>query len=202
MIDLETPAKSFVANGGIWAYSTLFVATFIEAFFPPIPSDVVVLFCALMIARGDLHWLPCLAASFLGGSLGALLVYWFGATHGRSYFLERPRLFVTPERFLSAEAHFQRYGNLVLALNRALMGGRSFGFLLAGLMHHRLASVMLYGLSGILGWYLLLFFLGIRFGTLANRIVNGIMLAVIALAALSLISLALSRLLFRARSKQ
>ncbi len=201
MIDLEATAKSFVANGGIWAYSTLFLATFVEAFFPPIPSDVLVLFCALMISRGDLHWLPCLASSFVGGSLGALLVYWFGAVHGRSYFLEKPRLFVTPERFLSAEVHFQRYGNLVLALNRTLLGGRSFGFLVAGLMHHRLASVMLYGLSGILGWYLLLFFLGVKFGALASRIVNGIMMMVLAVAVLSFVSLALSRFLFRTRTK-
>lgn len=201
MIDLEGPAKSFVSHGGIWAYLTLFAATFVEAFFPPIPSDVVVILCALMIARGDLLWLPCLASSFIGGSLGALLVYWFGSAHGRSYFLEKPRLFVTPQRFLSAEVHFRRYGNLILLLNRALMGGRSFGFLLAGLMHHRLSSVLLYGLGGILAWYILLFFLGVRFGALASKMVNGIILAVMSVAALSLLSLLLSRLLFRSRTK-
>ncbi len=201
MIDrLEDIARSFVSAGGRWAYLTLFATTFIEAFFPPIPSDVVVIFCALMIARGELSWLPCLAASFIGGSLGALLVYRFGATHGRSYFLARPRLFVTPKHFLKAEQHFRRYGDLVLLLNRALVGGRSLGFLIAGLMHHHLSRVLLYGLSGILAWYLLLFFLGIRFGHLAHRIVDAIIIGVMCLAALSLLSLLLSRLLFSNRN--
>jgi membrane protein DedA with SNARE-associated domain len=197
MPDLESLTKSFVSNGGLWAYLTLFVTTFIEAFFPPIPSDVVVLFCALMLAQGELHWLPCLASSFAGGSLGALLVYRFGAVHGRSYFLGGPRLFVTPERFLAAEGHFKRYGNLILILNRALVGGRSFGFLVAGLMHHRLRDVLLYGLTGILAWYLLLFYLGVRFGVLATRLVNGLVVVVMSVMILSLVSLILSRLLFR-----
>ncbi len=202
MINLEGMAKSFVSGGGIWAYLTLFATTFIEGFFPPIPSDVVVLFCALLVSQGELHWLPCLASCFVGGSLGAMLVYWFGSAHGRSYFLSKPRLlFVTPQRFLTAESHFQRYGDIILLLNRALVGGRSFGFLLAGLMHHRLASVLLYGLSGILAWYALLFFLGVRFGSLANRMVNGIILVAMSVMALSLISLLLSRLLFRQKHR-
>lgn len=201
MVDLEGLAKSFVSGGGIWAYLTLFVTTFIEAFFPPIPSDVIVLFCALMVSRGELLYLPCLASSFVGGSLGALLVYWFGAAHGRTYFLSKTRLFVTPERFLSAESHFRRYGDLLLLLNRALIGGRSFGFLLAGLMRHRLASVLVYGLSGILAWYILLLFLGVRFGSMASRMVNGIVIVVMSVAALSLLSLVLSRLLFRQRPR-
>lgn len=195
MIDLEGLAKSFVSGGGLWAYLTLFVTTFIEGIFPPIPSDVVVLFCALLISRGELHWLPCFASAFIGGSLGALLVYWFGSAHGRSYFLARPRLFVTPERFLASEGLFKRYGNLILALNRAVVGGRSFGFLVAGLMHHRLKDVLLYGLSGIFGWYVLLFLLGVKFGGLASRLVNGIVMMVMSVLLLSLLSLIISRIL-------
>jgi membrane-associated protein len=196
-MNLEDLAKSFVSQGGLWAYLTLFLSTFIEGFFPLVPSDVVVLFCALMVSRQELHWLPCLASSFSGGAAGALLVYWFGRRHGRGYFLSARRFFITPQRFLAAEAPFKKYGNLIILLNRAIVGGRSFGFLIAGLMRHPLNQVLLYGLSGILAWYLLLLFLGTRFGAVAGRLVNGLILVVMSILILSLISLLLSRLLFK-----
>lgn len=195
MIDLEGLAKSFVSGGGLWAYLTIFFSTFIEGIFPPIPSDVVVLFCALLVSRGELHLLPSFLSAFLGGSLGALLVYWFGSAHGRSYFLSKPRLFVTPERFLAFEGLFRRYGNLILALNRAVVGGRSFGFLAAGLMRHRLRDVLAYGFSGIMAWYGLLFLLGLKFGVLASRLVTGIVMVVMAVLLLSIASLIVYRIL-------
>lgn len=195
MIDFEGLAKSFVSGGGVWAYLTIFVTTFIEGIFPPIPSDVVVLFCALLVSRGELHWLPSFLSAFIGGSLGALVVYWFGAAHGRSYFLSKPRLFVTPERFLASEAIFKRYGNLILALNRTLVGGRSFGFLAAGLTHHRLRHVLAYGISGVFVWYLLLFLLGLKFGALASQLVTGIVMVVMAVLLLSLASIIVSKFL-------
>lgn len=196
-MNLEDLARSFAAQGGLWAYLTLFLSTFLEGLFPVIPSDVVVLFCALLVSRQELHWLPCLLSSFLGGAAGALLVYWFGRRHGRGYFLSARRFFITPQQFLAAEAPFQKYGNLIILLNRAIIGGRSFGFLIAGLMRHPLKQVLLYGLSGILAWYLLLLFLGVRFGTLAGRLVHGLILVVMSILILSLISLLLSRLIFK-----
>ena len=196
-MNLESLIRAFTSQGGLWAYATIFLATFVEGFFPPLPSDVVVLFCALMVARGGLHWLPCLLAAFVGGSLGALLVYWFGAAHGRGYFLAKPRLFMSPQRFLSLEGSFHRYGNIILLLNRAVVGGRSFGFLIAGLTHYQLRRVLLYGLPGIMLWYLLLLFLGIRFGALAKQLVNGIVVVVMAVLALSALSLLISRRLLK-----
>jgi membrane protein DedA with SNARE-associated domain len=194
---LESLTRSFTSQGGLWAYVTVFLATFVEGFFPPLPSDVAVLFCALMVARGGLHWLPCLLAAFVGGSMGALVVYWFGATHGRGYFLAKPRLFMSPQRLLSLEGSFRRYGDIILFLNRAVVGGRSFGFLLAGLTHYQLRRVLLYGLPGIFLWYLMLMILGIRFGAMAKQLVNGIVVVVMALLALSVLSLLVSRRLMK-----
>jgi membrane protein DedA with SNARE-associated domain len=197
MIDLEHIAKSLASQGGIWAYLTVFVATFLEGVFPPAPSDVVVIFCAILAAQHTLHWFPIFVSAFLGGSLGALLVYWIGARKGREFFLSKPRPFLSPKRLLDMEGHFEKYGNLILALNRAVIGGRSFGFLIAGLTHYRTRKVMLYGLPGIALWYALLIWLGMAFGAQAKQFVNVIIIVVMSLILLSIISMLVTKKLMK-----
>jgi membrane protein DedA with SNARE-associated domain len=196
-MNLEAITKYFASQGGLWAYLTVFAATFIEGIFPPIPSDVVVIFCAVLAAKGSLHWMPLFLSAFLGGTLGALLVYWIGASRGRSFFLARPRPFLSPSRLLEMERHFQRFGNVILALNRAVIGGRSFGFLIAGLAGYRFKRVLAYGTPGIAAWYFLIIFLGSAFGERAEDLIKGIIATVMILLAMSALSLILTKRLFR-----
>jgi membrane protein DedA with SNARE-associated domain len=196
-MNLDDITKGLASQGGLWAYLTVFFATFIEGVFPPIPSDVVVIFCAILVAKGTLHWLPLFLASFLGGILGALLVYWAGINRGRSFFLSRPRPFLSPSRLLEMERHFQRYGNLILALNRAVIGGRSFGFLIAGLTGYHLKRVLVYGAPGIAAWYVLVIALGVFFGEQAQNMVRGIVIAVMIILAISVFSLFVSKRIFK-----
>ncbi len=196
-LDLEGITKSFAAQGGLWAYLTVFITTFVEGVFPPIPSDVVVLFCALLVAKGTLHWIPLFLSAFIGGTLGALLVYWIGYSKGRDFFLSKPRPFLSPKRLLEMESHFGRYGNIILALNRAVIGGRSFGFLIAGLTDYKFRKVMLYGTPGIVIWYIAVIALGVYFGERAKQMVNGIITVVMIIMALSVLSLIITKKLFK-----
>jgi|GEM_PF-1726058 len=196
-IDLEGITKSFASHGGLWAYLTVFITTFVEGVFPPVPSDVVVLFCALLVAKGTLHWMPLFLSAFVGGTLGALLVYWIGYSRGRDFFLSKPRPFLSPKRLLEMESHFGRYGNIILALNRAVIGGRSFGFLIAGLTDYKFRKVMLYGTPGIVVWYIVVIALGVYFGDRAKQMINGIIMVVMAILALSVISLLITKKLLK-----
>jgi membrane protein DedA with SNARE-associated domain len=196
-LDLEGITKSFASQGGLWAYLTVFFTTFIEGIFPPIPSDVVVLFCALLVAKGTLHWFPLFISALVGGTLGALLVYWIGYSKGRDFFLAKPRPFLSPQRLLEMESHFGRYGNIILAFNRAVIGGRSFGFLIAGLTGYKFRKVIVYGTPGIVLWYVLVIVLGIYFGERAKQMVNGIIMMVMIIMALSVLSLLVTKKLFK-----
>lgn len=196
-MSMEQLANALASQGGWWAYLTIFTATFLEGIFPPAPSDVVVIFCAILVGQNQLHWLPGFLSAFLGGSLGALLVYWIGLRKGRDYFLSKPRPFLSPQRLLVMESHFARYGNLILALNRAVVGGRSFGFLIAGLTGYEFKKVLLYGLPGIALWYGLLFCLGIFFGSQAKHFVNVIIIVVMSLLSISLISMIITKKLMK-----
>jgi membrane-associated protein len=192
-INLEELTKSLTSQCGLWAYLTVFLATFLEGIMPIIPSDVAVLFCALMVAKGSLHWIPLLIASFIGGALGALLVYWIGVAKGRDFFMSKPRPFLSQERLLNMESHFNQYGNIILALNRAVIGGRSFGFLIAGLTDYKFKNILTYGMPGIFIWYLLIIALGVYFGEQAKQMINGIIAAVMIIIILSVISLLITK---------
>lgn len=196
-IDLEGITKSFAAHGGLWAYLTVFAATLVEGIFPLIPSDVAVLFCALLVAKGTLHWLPLFLSAFVGGTLGALLVYWIGYSKGRDFFLTKPRPFLSPKRLLEMEGHFEKYGNIILAFNRAITGGRSLGFLIAGLVDYKFKKVLVYSIPGIFLWYVMIIGLGIYFGDRAKQIINGIIMVIMLILALSVISLLITKKLFR-----
>jgi membrane protein DedA with SNARE-associated domain len=98
---------------------------------------------------------------------------------------------------LLMEGQFAKYGNLILALNRAVVGGRSFGFLIAGLTGYSFKKVLLYGLPGIALWYGLLLCLGIFFGAQAKQFVNVIIIVVMSLLALSLVSVIVTKKLMK-----
>jgi membrane protein DedA with SNARE-associated domain len=134
-----------------------------------------------------------LALSFSGGILGALLVYWVGARHGRSWLLAKPRPFLSPKRIMAMESHFGKYGNLILALNRAVIGGRSVGFLVAGVSRYPLRKVLAYGAPGTLAWYVLLVALGMVFGEQAKQFIKAVIFIVMALLALWVVSLVITR---------
>jgi membrane protein DedA with SNARE-associated domain len=95
------------------------------------------------------------------------------------------------------EGHFKKYGNIILALNRAVIGGRSFGFLIAGLTDYQFRKVVIYGTPGILLWYALVIALGIYFGERAKQMVNGIIMVVMIIMALSALSLLVTKKLFK-----
>ncbi|HTY07627.1 MAG TPA: DedA family protein [Candidatus Edwardsbacteria bacterium] len=192
-MNLDDLVRSLAAQSGAWAYLALFLGTFIEGFFPPLPSDVIVLFCTLLVAQRHLYWLSVLALSFAGAMAGTLLVYWFGARHGRGWVLAKHRPFLPPRRFLAMESHFGKYGNLILALNRVVVGGRSVGFLVAGLSHYPLRKVLAYGAPGTFAWYVLLMALGLAFGERAGHLVQAIIYGAMALVVLSVVSLAVTR---------
>lgn len=194
-MNLDDITKGLASQGGLWAYLTVFLATFIEGIFPPVPSDVVVIFCAVLAAKGTLHWMPLFLSAFLGGTLGALLVYWIGNSRGRSFFLSRP--FLSPSRLLEMERHFQRYGNIILVLNRAVIGGRSFGFLIAGLAGYRFNRVLAYGALGIAPWYIMVIGLGMIFGEKAEGLIKVIIIGVMILLAISVLSVIITKKLFR-----
>jgi len=145
-----------VAKAGPAAPLLLFLASFLEYVFPPVPGDLVAVLGAWYATHGGLSWTVLFVSLSFGAVAGTSFDWrlgrWLGArlddrvAVGR---LDRDRL----ERF---ERAYRRWGGLLLIVNRFLPGVRAFFFLAAGAAGIPLWKVLLYGGISAALWNVLL----------------------------------------------
>ncbi len=143
--DLARRLESVLGKTGPAAPLLLFLASFLEYVFPPVPGDAVAVLGAWYATHGGLSWSVLFTALLLGAIAGTAFDWrlgrWLGArldhraAVGR---LDRDRL----ERF---ERAYRRWGGLLLVVNRFLPGVRAFFFIAAGAARIPLWKVLLYG---------------------------------------------------------
>ena len=69
-----------------YGYLGVFLLILIENIFPPIPSEVILLFGGFMIKYSNLKMILMILASTLGSLIGAIILYYIG------YLLNKERL--------------------------------------------------------------------------------------------------------------
>ena len=114
----------------------LFFAAFLEAV-PVlgsfIPGSTVILSLSALIATGQLHFVPVLAATFTGAAIGDGTAFWIGHRHPdvfrKVWPLNRPR-----EAVKRSEAFFQKHGGKAVVLARFLPPIRAFVPITAGVL--------------------------------------------------------------------
>jgi membrane protein DedA with SNARE-associated domain len=138
------------------------LATAGETFFPPVPSEGVLLVGGYLASLGRLG-LASLILWSTAGSLGsALMLYYLGAWLGR----DRSRALLTRlplvrnSDFDRCEAWFARRGRQTVFYGRMIPGIRSFVSLPAGIERMPIVTFVLYTTVGSLGWNSLLIGLG------------------------------------------
>jgi membrane protein DedA with SNARE-associated domain len=154
--DLVRRLDAVLAKAGPAAPLVLFLASFLEYVFPPVPGDAVAVLGGWYATHGGLSWAVLFSALSLGALAGTAFDWrlgrWLGArldhraAVGR---LDRDRL----ERF---ERAYRRWGGLLLVANRFLPGIRAFFFLAAGATGIPLWKVLLYGGISAALWNVLL----------------------------------------------
>ncbi len=154
--DLARRLESVLGKAGPAAPLLLFLASFLEYVFPPVPGDAVAVLGAWYATHGGLSWTVLFASLSIGAMAGTAfdwrLGLWLGArlddraAAGR---LDRVQL----ERF---ERAYRRWGGLLLVANRFLPGVRAFFFVAAGAARIPLWKVMLYGGVSAALWNVLL----------------------------------------------
>ena len=143
-------AEGFIAAGG---YPGLMVLCFLGNANIPVPSEAVLPFGGLLVARGrfDLHavaWLGTLASV-----LGSLASYAFGAWLGKGFLLKYGKyVLMRTSEIEHAERWFERYGLQVTLWGRFVPVVRSFVSLPAGMVRSNLAVFTLYSFLGSLPW--------------------------------------------------
>jgi membrane protein DedA with SNARE-associated domain len=146
-------------------YAVIGLGAALENLIPPIPADTFVLLGAFLAARGraDVWLVWAVTWSFNVGS--ALLVYWIGHRHGRTFFEQGLGRHVLNEHQLGRMQHFyRRFGPLAIFFTRFLPGLRAVVPAFAGVSHQRFLPVAIpvAAASGL--WYGALVWLGATAG--------------------------------------
>ncbi len=134
-------------------YGGIALVIFIEAIFPPIPSDLIVPIAGLLIARGEMHVPGVLLSAVLGTVSSALVVYGLGYKAGEPLIRKLVRrygrwLLVGEDELNRALRLFDRYGHIVIMGGHLIPGVRSLISLPAGMSHMPLPRFVIYTTLG------------------------------------------------------
>lgn len=146
----------------------IFIMTFLESTFMPIPCEVVMIPAGYLIHQGVFEWYILWPISIIGTIAGASFNYLIARYLGRKLFLRYGKYFLmTPEKMAKLEAFFAKHGTFSTFIGRLIPGIRHFISFPAGLAKMELGMfVFTTALGGGL-WMGILLLLGYHIG--ANK---------------------------------
>jgi len=153
-----------------WLYVALFISSYVENIFPPLPGDTVTVFGAYLVGISRLNFYITYIVTSLGSIFGFMTPYFIGLKLGRKYFIDNEVRFVKMENILKLETWFQKYGYWLIAVNRFLASIRSIVSLVAGFSRLNSLKVMILGLVSVLVWNGILIYAGMNIGEQWNII--------------------------------
>lgn len=167
------------------------VAAALETFFPPVPSEGVLLLGGYLAGIGRMSFLSLILWSTVGSVASALLMYYIGWFLGpqRSRALLRRIPLMRDQDIDRGEAWFARRGRSAVLFGRMIPGVRSVISLPAGIERMPLMVFVTYTTIGSLAWNSLLIYLGHQAGRNWDRISGyvGLLTAVVVLTTIFLI---------------
>lgn len=162
-------------------YLFLFLSSMGENLFPPLPGDTFVILGAFLVGRGQLAFLPAYGSTTLGSMTGFMVLYFVGRKLGKRFFEGKACRFFSQGHFDRVLQWFDRYGYVVIGLNRFLSGFRGVVSLGAGIVRMNIKNVFLLGLLSCLIWNALLMGVGVWIGENWIVIVRNYQIAVLGL---------------------
>jgi len=124
------------AYGPFWIYAFLFLSSFIENIFPPIPGDFVTVTGGALAASGRLNIFAVFLLVYAGGILSMMLIYYLGRSQGRDFFLKKNYKIFSRDDILRLDDWFQKKGAVLLIFNRFIVGVRAVIALVAGISRY------------------------------------------------------------------
>lgn len=141
-----------------FGYLGVFLLIAIENVFPPIPSEVILLFGGFMTTFSDMNIVGVIIASTLGSILGAIVLYYIGKILNK----ERLKKIITskpgkilrlkPEDIDKADNWFDTKGNKTVFFCRFVPIIRSLISIPAGMSEMPMKKFLIYTTAGSLIW--------------------------------------------------
>lgn len=143
----------------------IFIMTFLESTFIPIPSEVTMIPAGYLVSKGEMNFIAVLVTSILGTIGGALFNYWIAFHYGRWLFVRCGKYFFMDQRKLKKiEDYFESHGPISTFIGRLIPGIRHYISFPAGLGKMKLSLFTLYTALGGSIWMLTLLLVGYFIG--------------------------------------
>ena len=155
-----------IADGGVAGVAAL---TFVETFFPPIPSEVVMPLAGVAAARGSMSIEGAILGGIAGSMGGNIALYGLARRLGTKRFeawVDRHGRWLTLDHgsVVRAQKWFERFGGWIVGVGRCVPGVRSTVSIPAGLVAMPAPAFLLWSMLGTSVWTGGLTYAGYRLG--------------------------------------
>lgn len=132
------------AYGPFWIYLFLFISSFVENIFPPIPGDFITISGGGLAASGRLNIFIVFLVVYAGGILSMMLIYYLGRNKGRDFFMKKNYKMFSRDDIPRLENWFNKRGPILLLFNRFIVGVRAVIALVAGISRYNPTKKFVY----------------------------------------------------------
>ncbi|MEM0481107.1 MAG: DedA family protein [Candidatus Aenigmatarchaeota archaeon] len=162
----ETVFNFLVNFVSSYNFLAIFVLSFLETLFAPLPSEIVLPFAGFWAWKQSNFYLAIIAiiVGALGNTLGSLPLYYLGYL-GRNYIEKYGKyFFIRKDRLKFVESWFNKNSMLTVFFTRFIPGIRSLVSIPAGIFKMKLKKYLILTFLGFLIWNSILVSLGFYFG--------------------------------------
>lgn len=121
------------AQNPIIIYAVLLLSAYTENIFPPFPGDAVTLAGIFVAGAGEISYIGVMISVVLGGTLGAMSLYFLGKYKGRAFFTTGSGRKLTGGHLEKVDKLFGRFGAAIIIGGRFFPGIRSAIAVTAGI---------------------------------------------------------------------
>lgn len=169
-----------LANIVIWFIETfgllgIMISMTLESALIPLPSEIIMPFAGY-VAWSKNSWLffyQSIIAATVGNLIGSIILYYIGATGGRSFVIRYGKYLLVRENELRrAEAWFQKKGDIVVLIGRMTPAVRTVISLPAGIFKMNISRFIIFTIIGSVPWNTMLAYIGYILGLHWTTILN------------------------------
>lgn len=148
-----------------FGYLGIFIMSFLESTFVPIPSEVTMVPAGVLVQQGHMNFWIVWFVSTLGALAGSLFNYYLALWLGRRFFYNYGKyFFFTHDKLDKIDKFFAEHGDISTFTGRLLPGVRHFIAFPAGLAHMNLKKFCIYTFLGSSIWMAVLIIVGYFIG--------------------------------------
>lgn len=162
ILDLVKILVDFAHNAG---YFGIFIMTFLESTFLPIPSEITMIPAGYLIYQDAMNAPMVVFSSLAGTLMGSCFSYYIAMKYGRLIVVNYGKyFFMNNEKLLKIEQFFANHGAISTFTGRLIPGVRHFISFPAGLAKMHFGKFCLYTGIGGSAWVMTLLILGYKIG--------------------------------------